>query len=453
MSLRTRLIAAATVWIIAGVFVGGLLLSAIFKEHVTAQFYDELYVHLDELQRLAEIKPNGAFLQRNLSDPRYDVPLSGYYWEIQSGATVLARSKSLEGPVLATPEDGPADVGVHTHTVAGPTGTLLVAERAKWIDPTGNPISFLIGTDKRHLDSVLHAFDRTVGYSLAAFAALMIGAAALLILYAMRPLDQLRQSLGRVHSGQSPTLVGTFPTELLPLVNDLNSLLASTADLIQRARTQAGNIAHGLKTPLAILTDEAYRIQEQGLEQSSKIVFDQCRQMQTHIDYQITRARAVAMRSTPGMVASVSVVAEEVSSALVRLHQDRNVLLKNDVPAGASVACDRQDLSEILANVVDNAFKHAATRVHLSLAKPADPCMTRITVEDDGAGLPPEAYDVVFEIGERWDSQSPGTGLGLAIVRDLCRLYGGDVELSPSSLGGLSVAITLPRVAHHERGK
>lgn len=450
MSLKTRLIAVAAVWIIAGVFVGGLLLSAIFKEHVTAQFYDELYVHLDELQRLAEVKPNGAFLQRNLSDPRYDVALSGYYWEIQSGATVLARSKSLEGPILATPKDGPADVDVHTHTIAGPTGDLLVAERAKWIDPSGKPTSFLIGTDKRHLDSVLRAFEKTVGYSLAAFAALMIGAAALLILYAMRPLDQLRQSLGRVHSGQSSKLVGSFPSEVLPLVDDLNTLLASTAALIQRARTQAGNIAHGLKTPLAILTDEAYRIQEQGLEKSSKTVFDQCRQMQTHIDYQITRARAVAMRSTPGTVASVSVVAEEVSSALVRLHQDHNVLLRNDVPAGTSVACDRQDLSEILANVVDNAFKHAATRVHLSLAKPVDPRMTGITVEDDGPGLPPEAYDVVFEIGERWDSQSPGTGLGLAIVRDLCRLYGGDVNLSPSSLGGLSVAITLPRVMHYE---
>lgn len=450
MSLKRRLIVVASIWIVTGMIVGGFLLSAIFRELVTEQFYDELHVHLDELQRLAEISPKGALLQRDLSDPRYDVPQSGFYWEIQKGADVIARSKSLDGPMLRTPADTSPDTEIHSHSIVGPTGTLMVLERSKWIDPAGEPVRFIIGTDKRHLDDILRRFDSTVGYSLAAFAALMIGASALLILYAMRPFDQLRTALGTIRSGQSAALGGTFPKEVQPLVDDLNALLRSTAEFVRRARIQAGNVAHGLKTPLAILTDEAYRIEAQGLDQSAATVLAQCAMMQRHIDYQITRARAVAMRSTPGMVASVHKAASEVSSALSRLHKARGISIETDVPDFVSVACDAQDLNEMLANLVDNACKHARSRVRISLSEPSQKSRVAIAVEDNGTGLPPEAYEVVFNVGERWDSQKPGTGLGLTIVRDLARLYGGDVRLDKSGLGGLKATLELPEV--HEGG-
>lgn len=444
MSLKQRLVAVASIWIVAGLIVGALLLSAIFRDLVTQQFYDELTVHIEELQRLAEISPDGALLQRDLSDPRYDVPRSGYYWEIQKGRSVLARSKSLEGPILDLPPDDVVNSEVHSHSIAGPTGTLMVLEKRKWVDPVGEPARFIIGTDKRHLDDILHRFDHTVRYSLATFAALMIGASALLILYAMRPFDQLRASLGEVRSGRTAELQGAFPKEVQPLVDDLNALLKSTAELIQRARTQAGNVAHGLKTPLAILTDEAHRIDAQGLDQSAEIVLDQCRKMQRHIDYQITRARAVAMRSTPGMVASLKKAASEVASALNRLHNGRGLSIDNAVPGDVLVACDAQDLNEMLANLVDNACKHAKSHVRIGLADASREGLAAMTIEDDGAGLPPEAYEIVFNVGERWDSQKPGSGLGLAIARDLARLYGGDVCLGKSTLGGLEVRLELP---------
>lgn len=445
MSLKRRLIAIASIWIVTGTVVGGLLLSAIFRELVMQQFTDELHVHLDELQRLADISAAGAILQRDLSDPRYDVPESGFYWEIQQGRSSIARSKSLAGPALEIPVAAPTDTSIKSYSIAGPTGTLMVLEQAKWIDPAGAPVRFIIGTDKRHLDDIVHGFDSMVGYSLAAFAALMIGASAFLFLYAMRPFDQLRTALGTVRSGQSPILGGAFPTEVQPLVDDLNALLKSTAELIRRARTQAGNVAHGLKTPLAVLTDEADRIEEQGLDRSAATILDQCRKMQKHIDYQITRARAVAMRDTPGMVASVRKAASEVASALTRLHKARSISIENVIPDSSMVACDAQDLNEMLANLVDNACKHASRRVRISLSDPSMRTRVAIVVEDDGAGLPPEAYEVVFNVGERWDSQKPGSGLGLAIVRDLARLYGGDVRLGKSAFGGLAVHLELPR--------
>ncbi|NOT72790.1 MAG: HAMP domain-containing histidine kinase [Hyphomicrobium sp.] len=443
-SLKSRLIAAATAWIAIGMLAAGLLLSTIFKTHVTEQFYSELFVHLDELQKLAAVDVAGAHLQRNLSDPRYDVAMSGYYWEIQKSGSVLARSESLKGEALKTPLDSPHDVGVHTHQIAGPTGTLLVAERADWKSPNDQPVRYIIGTDQRHLEQILNGFNTTLAWSLTGFGLSMVVAAALLILYALSPLKQLRTALSVVRSGQSHQLHGDFPTELRPVVTDLNQLLTSTSDLIKRARTQAGNLAHGLKTPLAILADEAYRIAEKGQPQASAIVLDQCRKMQTHIDYQIARARAVAMRSTPGTVAAVDVAARDVTRALGRLHFDKGIRIENLIAdASLRVACDSQDVNEMLANLADNACKHGRSVVRISADRPRAGCV-RILVEDDGPGLPQEAYDVVFNVGERWDSAVQGSGLGLAIVRDLARLYGGDVTLEASSLGGLAASLLLP---------
>ena len=162
-SLKTRLIVMAALWILVGIISAGLVLSAVFRHHVTAQFKEELYVHLSELERLADLKDSKAVLTRPLSDPRYDEVLSGFYWEIQRGDAVLARSASMQGPMLRTPIDEPKDVGVHTHLTEGPTGPILVAEQGRWQTPSGPVVRFIIGTDQRHLDTVLGEFNRTLG--------------------------------------------------------------------------------------------------------------------------------------------------------------------------------------------------------------------------------------------------------------------------------------------------
>ncbi|MFZ5679594.1 signal transduction histidine kinase [Bradyrhizobium sp. USDA 4369] len=445
-SLKGRLIGVAVVWILVGVLVSGVALSTVFKTHVTQQFYEELYVHLDELQGLVTVTSSGPHLQRPLSDPRYDVPLSGYYWEVQKPGRIVASSTSLQGGVLlGIPPDDPPDGTVHTHMIDGPTGKVLVAERVHRYNPSDPPLRFIIGTDRRHLESVLQGFNSTLAWSMGAFAGSMIIAASGLILFALRPLNYLRTALNRVRSGSEKKLQGNFPQEVQPLVDELNAMLRSMTELMIRARAQAGNLAHGLKTPLAILTDEAYRIEDKGLPQSSVIILDQCRRMQTQIDYQIARARAVAMHSVPGTLTSVGKAGAEVTSALSRLYQPKGIVIENDIPSTVTAACDAQDLNEMLANLVDNACKHAKGRVLLSCAEESPQHTVRVVVEDDGPGLPPEAFEVVFNVGERWDSEAPGSGLGLSIVRDLVRLYGGDIALDTSSLGGLKVVLDLPR--------
>ncbi|MFV0297293.1 MAG: ATP-binding protein [Hyphomicrobiaceae bacterium] len=444
MSLKTRLISAAALWIVIGLVLAGVLLSAIFRQHVTVQFYDELHVHLKELERLVHTSPDGLRLDRPLSDPRYEEANSGYYWEIKKGSQVLARSASLAGPVLPLPNDQHSDVGVHHYHIHGPTGALLVAEKSVWPTASAAPLQFAIGTDKRHLDGVIAGFNLMLFWSLGAFAATMILASVALIAFALNPLKQLQTALAHVRSGETQQLAGRFPLEVQPLVDELNGLLDSTAQLVQRARTQAGNMAHGLKTSLAILTDEAATLKSQGVTRTADTLMTQCRRMQAHIDYQIARARAVAMRSVPGTIASGAKVAGDIMSALRRLHADRNLTCTVDLADDLTVAVDPQDLSEMLANLADNACIYARAQVKIRQAEPTRPGFIAIVIEDDGPGLPPEAYEAVFIVGERWDSRKPGSGLGLTIVRDLARLYGGDVALGRSGLGGLEVVLLLP---------
>ena len=441
-SLKGRLIAAGTLWIAISLVLAWLILSNVFRVHVTQQFYDELFVHLAELERLAEVETGHARLRSPLSDPRYDVENSGFYWEIQRGGTVLVRSASLKAAPLRTPPDDRADVGVHTHSIAGPTGTLLVAEKLEWKDPGKPPVQFIIGTDERHLERVVTSFNRTLSWALTGLGLTMVVAATLLILYALAPFAQLDAALHNVRSGRSKALPGRYPSEVQPLVDNLNAMLSSTAELVQRARTQAGNIAHGLKTPLAILTDEAHRLKQSGQVNSADTILDQCKRMQTQIDYQTTRARIVATRLSPGASAEVGETCKDVLAALSRLYELKDLTFHTVLPASLRVACERQDLQEVLGNLIDNACKHARSRVGVE-AKAIDGGLIEITVLDDGPGLPPEAHEVVFNVGERWDTQNAGSGLGLAIARDLVTLYGGKISLGTSSMGGLEASIRL----------
>lgn len=444
-SLKARLITVAAIWVVAGVAVAGVLLSSQFKGFLVEQFYHELHEHLDELEGVLALNESGRVeVQRALSDPRYQIPLSGFYWEVQAGDRAVARSNSLEGPMLKVPDDGGADALVHEHSISGPTGELLIAERLRWIRDDEKPIRIIIGTDKRLLDQVLAQFNTTLMWSLGLLSLSMIVIAGLLLMFAMAPIGRLRSAFADYRSGATPDMRGSFPHEVQPLIDDLNSLIAASGEQVQRARAQAGNIAHGLKTPLAILVDEAGRLKDKGDDKAADVVLDQCRRMQSQIDYQIARARAAASRGKPGTACSLTETADGVVRALGRLHVERGLTFDNRIPADVMVACETQDLNEILANLIDNACRYAKTRITLRLDDAQTDGLVRIIVEDDGPGLPPEAREVVFNIGERWDTRPGGSGLGLAIVRDLVNLCGGKIRLDQSDLGGLKVIVDLP---------
>ncbi len=445
LSLRVRLVAVAALWVVLAMVAGFFLLSSIFRGHVTQQFYGELAEHVEELERLNRVgEPASGSLQSKFSDPRYDAPLSGYYWEVRSPDGVAFASASLQGRSIGDIPTGGRQLGdMQPHRITGPTGPLLVLELVSPLRQ--GSFTYIVGTDERHLETSVAEFDRILTVSLAGFGIVLVFSVLGFVTFGLAPFTSLARAMRRVRAGETSSIEGRYPTEVQPLVTELNTMISGQRDSLQRARAHAGNLAHGLKGPLAIIADEAFELERRGEGAAGSLITEQCRAMQVHIDHHIARARAQAMARAPGTRSSLNAVMGAIAQALTRLHARREIRLERDEEPNLVVAVDEQDLNELLANIIDNAFKHAGSRVQIHAAA-VDAAMVRISVEDDGPGLPPEAREVVFAPGMRLDETKPGTGLGLAIVRDLVELYRGEVALGRSKLGGLLVEVRLPRI-------
>ncbi len=443
-SLKSRLILAATVLVLLGVAVAGTVLSLLMREHIVSQFRDELVVHLEELQRLSHVGADGVSrLSSRLSDPRYDVAGSGYYWQIEGGKHVPARSPSLSASKLAVPPDDAPDGYIHNHVIEGPTGPLLLAEQTYHQPGNEKPLRYIIGTDQRHIEGVIGRFDRMLAISLGLFAVWLIASSILLVVLALRPLAQLRHALAEVRTGASRRLAGSFPDEVRPLVDDLNAMLGTASDLIQRARSQAGKLAHALKTPLAVITNEAR--EDKGV--LGRKIVEQAEIMRDQVNHYLDRARVAAGISVIGRSTPVHEVLEPLKRALERIHRDRNIAIAIDCPSDARFAGERQDLEEILGNLCDNACKWARGKVAVEVAASTSRRSSgrlSIHIEDDGPGLSDEQRARIGKRGVRLDETKPGTGLGLSIVTDLVQSYRGSLRLDRSPMGGLRVDLVLP---------
>jgi signal transduction histidine kinase len=258
-------------------------------------------------------------------------------------------------------------------------------------------------------------------------------------------ITQLRARLAAVHAGENERVEGEYSAEVQPLVNDLNALLDHQHQAVKRAAAKAGDLAHGLKTPLAILSAEAERVRDAGQPDLSGAIAQQIAQMRRQIDYHLAHARAAASGATPGARASVRDSAESLVRALHRLHAARRLTIDVGAPADLIVRCQREDVDEMLGNLLDNACKWGRARVVLSATASDD--LVVIDVDDDGSGLEAAKREAVLQRGVRADEAAPGSGLGLAIVRDLADVYGGTITLGPSPLGGVRARLTLPRGA------
>jgi signal transduction histidine kinase len=255
-------------------------------------------------------------------------------------------------------------------------------------------------------------------------------------------LHQLRSRLGEVRGGRDRRIDGQYPEEVQPLVADLNALLEHNERAVGRAVAKAGDLAHGLKTPLAVLSQEAERARGDGHHEAAQTIGEQIERMRRQVDYHLAQARAAASGATLGARSSVVESADGLSRTLLRLHAERGLAIDVRVPADHSVRSHREDLDEMLGNLLDNACKWAASRVVVESS--VNGAGLIITVDDDGPGLDPALGDAVLQRGVRADQAAPGSGLGLAIVRDLAELYGGSIGLSASPMGGLRARLQLP---------
>jgi signal transduction histidine kinase len=263
-----------------------------------------------------------------------------------------------------------------------------------------------------------------------------------LVRRALVPFDHIRRRLSQVRDGTERQLSGAYPSEVQPLVDDLNALLGHRERAVARAVSKAGDLAHGLKTPLAVLAQEAERTEAAGHHDLAATMSQQVERMRRQIDYHLAHARAAASGATPGARCSITASAEGLSRTLLRIHESRGIAIDVNIAGDHCVRGQREDLDEMLGNLLDNACKWARSRVAIDASTSGAAVV--ITVDDDGPGLEPSMRDLVLQRGVRADEAAPGSGLGLAIVRDLAELYGGSISLGAAPMGGLRARLELP---------
>ena len=460
-SLRFRLLAATVLALSVALLLAGLLLSGFFKQEVERQFEATLRQQLDQLTSSLEFNPAGELLPtvQALPDPRWQRPYSGLYWQIDGPGNVQ-RSRSLWDATLALPADPLSDGEVHAHQSAGPQGArLLVLERSVHApDSPANSLRVAVAADTRSTQDAVKRFGNVLIFSLSALLLLLVLAAFAQVYVGLRPLRSLEQALKDVREGRLQALQGHFPQEIQTLTEDFNRVLERHAATLARARQQAGNLAHAVKTPLAVLSQAVTPSQTGSAGTSSaqlvQLVNVQVALANRHIDWHLARARSAESQRLPGQRTPVAPALAGLVRVMQRVHAARELHIELDLPepadpadAGLVFAGEEQDLQEMLGNLLDNACKWARHSVRVqaqALPRGKAGGQVLVRIEDDGSGIDESLRLQVMSRGVRADESVPGSGLGLAIVADLVALYGGRLELGRSALGGLKVELLLP---------
>lgn len=437
-SLRGRFLLSILLWVTLGI--GAIWYSSVrvFTTHVEDSYHEELEVHVRELGGLTELDAQGRpHLTRPLSDPRYAEPLSGFYWQISRPGFGELKSPSMTRGAL---DHDIAHSPRILHRIAnGPTGPTIVYGFIRDA-ADGPPVHFVIATDERHLERIIITFTRelTVWLTLLALALLASGLA--IITLGFRPFNRLTAAIDALRKGEQRRIAGRYPDEIQTVVTDLNAYVDRNAEIVERGRVQASSLAHSLRTPLAVVTDEAERLQEAGQGDAARVFLDQSGRMQRQIDYHLARVRSGGSKAGVPPRARLDEVVPPLLDAMHRCHPGKT--FSAHYPSGLSVPMDADDLSETLSNLLDNAGKWANAKIRVK-AREAGGAHC-IEVQDDGPGIAPDQREAVFEIGHSGDSDHGGSGLGLAISRAIARDYGGDLNLSEAPSGGLSAVLTLP---------
>lgn len=450
-SLRNRLLLVTLLTAGLTVVTSGFALSALFRDHVRQQFVERLTADLDQVLARLEVDIQGqpSLDAARLSDPRWTRPHSGLYWQVDGagadGKPGLLRSRSLWDEDLVAPRDMPGQGELHVHDVFNHRQEpLLLIERTLRADGAAVPWRVMVAAATEPLDRAAERFDNALIGALLVLMLLLCAGALLQVTLGLAPLSRLRSALAALRDGRSERLEGRYPTEVQPLVDDLNGVLDRQASTLQRARTQAGNLAHALKTPLTILGQGAANASSSvaARDELPGLVLDQVQVARRHIDWHLARARAAAAQGAGGLRTPLQPVADGLVRVMQKVYANRKLSIRVDVDARLAFAGESQDLQEMLGNLLDNACKAARTQVLVSAMQTGQ--LLRVTVDDDGPGIAPDQIAKALERGQRLDETTPGSGLGLAIVQELATMYEGTVELGVSPLGGLLVVLNVP---------
>jgi signal transduction histidine kinase len=442
-SLLFRIRTAAAVLIVLALALAGFGLRAMFDSEIESRANAELAQVVKFLAAQARVQQDGVpVLDVAPTDPRFDVAYGGLYWQVTVGERHL-RSRSLWDFVLAPP-DGGVSGERWAASIAGPNSTQLLAVGQDIAVPSErgeHVLRLIVAVDRADLAAPKRSFLKLLLASLAALGIILIVAMSVFVRLALRPFDQLGRGLQMIHSGQSRTLSGEFPEEVEPVVKDLNRLIAIQDDSIKRARTRAGDLAHGLKTPLAVLAATSREARDKGYAELADTIDEQTSQVQRQVDRALAQARAGASVALSASDVPVLPVCEKIVRALRRLPDTRDLHWRIECAPSPGFPGTEDDLTEMLGNLLDNARKWARSEVRLRAASSGN--TLTIDVDDDGPGLP-EDRSLNIARGQRWDESRPGSGFGLAITSDLVEGYSGTLKFVRSDLGGLGVRVSVP---------
>jgi signal transduction histidine kinase len=437
-SLTARLMLVAALGALPVLAIAGASLLWLFYERIESKFDAFLTAYQQQLIAGAELGADGTLhLDAQPADPHFNLPFSGWYWQVSEGDKTLAQSPSA-GPLQGTEGlpiahfDGAADW-------TGPgEAELRAVARVVRLPGSDQPIRVAVMGPHAEIDQEVLAFGVQLALALGGLGVAFLLATALQVRYGLLPLGALRTALQKVRKGTAPRLAGDYPVEVAPLVEELNEVLAHNEALIARARVQAGNLAHGLKSPLTVLRQELTELQDERGE----ILRDQVAMIGDQVERVLARIRAAGPLSAAAGRTKVAAVLQDLGFSLDIIHRERGVAIALDCPDHATFAGDAADLAEMLGNLMDNACKWARSRTRVLVT--ADANQLAILVDDDGPGIPPARREAALRRGGRLDQTVPGSGLGLDIVREIAELYRGSLQLEDSPLGGLRARLILP---------
>jgi signal transduction histidine kinase len=454
-SLATRLFLSATAWLVVILAITGFVLSSVYKEATERAFDRRLNLYLRTL--IAEVATPDEPVDRqfqSLGEPLFELPLSGWYWQITRTDTEkpdTRSSRSLWDKKLPKLEEQGVELtaaGIRIAYVDGPEGqSLRMVERPVDLGADGKFLVSVAG-DAGEIFDETRSFDYYLGGTFTALGIVLLLTTVFQVRFGLAPLKRISEAIADIRSGRAERLEGEFPVEIAPLARETNALIDANREIVERARTHVGNLAHAIKTPLSVIVNEA---SAHAVDPFAEKVMEQAGVMRDQVAHHLERARIAARVSIVGTVTEVAPAIEALRRTMEKIHRDRGIAVEAKADPAAKFRGERQDLEEMVGNLVDNACKWATSRVLVEVlvepaGKPGIGPRLRVVVDDDGRGLSEAERTQVSRRGQRLDESKPGSGLGLSIVVDLAALYGGSLSLGSAPIGGLRAELVLPGI-------
>lgn len=448
-SLRIRLVLAWAVFVAVILGAADMGLRLLFERSITRRTEAELSADLRQLERGMVVSPEGTVrIVRPPTDPQFDMVLAGRYWQIAEAGRPILRSPSLASESLQVPDAVTLASATRPLWVAGPNEQKLYAVVRDFSVPKESGAAperhlvIMTAVDGAEIREDTGKFASDLRFSLAGLALLLLAGVFAQVTVGLRPLQHVQASVAAVREGRARRVDGAFPDEVMPLVDETNALLEMQEDAIVVARQRSGDLAHGLKTPLAVMAAKSRKLRQSGLAETADDIDRQIGAMSRHIDRELARSRARGASRLGMPRTDIAGLLRETVSAIQAIPHDTVIEWTVKLPERLEIAAAPDDVMNIAGNLLENAVKWTGSKI--SLVAEAGPRGVVIEVADDGPGIPADEVNRVLLRGERADTRVPGSGLGLAIVNDLVEAYNGTLTLTRSALGGLLARVALP---------